>query len=200
VATTDETANRKLSRRQLLERLLSGAAAGATWPLLASAHPIYQHLQNDLNSGAMLDRASQLSKTDGWSPLFLSAAQNAELVALAECIVPGSTKASVNRFIDLLLSVETADNQEKFRASLSAVENEAKKRYERLFSALATTQQESLLTTFSQDPASQKDFDNLKEWIVGAYYSSEEGLRELGWDGTYAFAGYPECEHPVGTN
>jgi hypothetical protein len=200
VSKTDGTGIRKLSRRQLLERLLSGAVAGTAWPMMASAHPIYQHLQNDLNGGAMLNRASQLSKTDGWSPLFLSAAQNTELVALAECIVPGSTKANVNRFIDLLLSVETADNQEKFRASLSAAENEAKKRHQRLFSALSTTQQESLLAMFSQDPASHQHFYNLKEWIVGAYYSSEEGLRELGWDGTYAFASYPECEHPVGTN
>jgi len=37
----------------------------------------------------------------------------------------------------------------------------------------------------------------LKEWIVGAYYSSEQGMKELGWDGNFAFEKYPTCEHGV---
>jgi hypothetical protein len=196
VGNGDNAGSRKFTRREMVERLLNGMAAGAAWPMLASAHPIYEHLKN----GAMLEQAAQLSKTAEWSPLFLSTAQNAELVALAECMVPGATKADVNRFIDLLLSVETFRHQEKFRASLAAIEESAKAGFGRQFSALNATEQESLLTTFSEVQANREHFENLKEWISGAYYSSEIGMRELGWDGNYAFASYPECERALGPN
>lgn len=180
----------------MVEKLLNGMAAGVAWPMLISAHPIYEHLKN----GAMLDQAAQLSKTAEWSPLFLSTAQNAELVALAECMVPGATKAGVSRFIDLLLSVETVRHQEKFRASLGASEESAQAGFGRQFSALNAAEQESLLTAFSKARANHEHFENLKEWISGAYYSSEIGMRELGWDGNYAFASYPECERALGAN
>jgi len=192
----DEPKKRKLTRREMMEKLLSGVAAGAAWPLLSSAHPIYEHLKN----GALLEHAAELSTAAAWSPLVLSAAQNTELIALAECIVPGSTAAAVNRFIDLLLSVETAENQKKFLASLAAVETAAKTRFGKSFSALTVAEQESLLTAVSQEAADHEHLDNLKEWISGAYYSSEPGMRELGWDGTYAFASYPECEQASGTD
>src|SRR5271155_1530675 len=196
VGNGDNAGSRKLTRREMVEKLLNGMAAGVAWPMLASAHPIYEHLKN----GAMLEQASQLAKTGAWSPRFLSAAQNGELVALAECMVPGATKADVNRFIDLLLSVETARHQERFRASLAAIEDDAKTRFGRQFSELNAAEQASLLTTFSEATANREHFENLKEWISGAYYSSEIGMRELGWDGSYVFASYPECERALGTN
>jgi len=196
VGDGDDAVSRKLSRREMVEKLLNGMAASVAWPMLASAHPIHEHLKN----GAMLDQAAQLSKTAAWSPLFLKAAQNAELVAIAECMVPGATKADVNRFIDLLLSVETSGHQEKFRASLAAIEESAKAGFGRQFSALNAAEQESMLTTFSEAQANHDHFENLKEWISGAYYSSEIGMRELGWDGNYAFGSYPECERALGPN
>jgi len=196
VGNGDDAVSRRLSRREVVEKLLNGVAAGVAWPMLASAHPIYEHLKK----GATLDQAAQLSKTAEWSPLFLSIAQNAELVALAECMVPGATKADVNRFIDLLLSLETARHQEKFRASLAAIEESSKAGFGRPFSVLNTTEQESLLGTFSVAKANREHFEDLKEWISGSYYSSEIGMRELGWDGNYAFASYPECERVLGTN
>jgi len=39
-------------------------------------------------------------------------------------------------------------------------------------------------------------FENLKSWISGAYYSSEVGMRELGWTGDYVFEAFPGCAHP----
>jgi len=52
-----------------------------------------------------------------------------------------------------------------------------------------------VVTDFSGQDAHRSGFENLKEWIVGAYYSSEQGMRELGWNGNYAFENYPGCEH-----
>jgi hypothetical protein len=190
------TERSKLSRREMVEKLLGGMVAGASWPLLASSHPIHQHLKN----GFLLDRADELAQTHNWEPLFLNAEQNGTLVALSEIIVPGSTKARVSQFIDLLLSVDTAEHQQKFVASLSAIENEGQKRFGKAFSALTVEEQETLVTGVSQAEVRRKHFDNLKEWIAGAYYSSEEGMRELGWNGTYAFESYPGCAHGDGSH
>jgi hypothetical protein len=38
-------------------------------------------------------------------------------------------------------------------------------------------------------------FDHLKGWISGAYYSSEIGMRELGWTGNVFFEKFTGCQH-----
>jgi len=196
---------RGLTRREIVQRLLAGAGAGAAWPLVAASHPLYEHLKN----GVIVSEIERLEKTADWKPVFLNAQQNEILIALAESIVPGSTKAKVSRFLDLLLSVDKAENQHRFLASLTALRAEAQKRFGKDFPALADEQKFALLTDASKKPGSAGDsntdsskrnstlhahFENLKGWISGAYYSSEIGMRELGWTGENAFAEFPGCK------
>jgi len=181
---------RKMTRRQMVEKLLAGVAAGAVWPTLASSHPIHRLLTH----GTALERADKAQSAVGWKPLFLNAQQNEMLVALSESIVPGAAQARVNRFIDLLLSVDTPENREKFVTSLAAIENSAQKRFGRGFDRLTANEKDELLTSISEVGSHQKHFDDLKEWVTVAYYSSEEGMRELGWTGEHAFRTYPGCD------
>jgi hypothetical protein len=182
----------KLSRREVVQRVLGGAAAGRVLALVGSWHPIYRHLIGD---GSDLERAEGVRGAADWTPRFLKAEQDQELVAVAEAMVPGSTGAGVNRFIDLLLSVDTKEHQREFVTSIEALEDAAKKRFGRGFAALKSNEQEALLTEFSSQEGRREDFHNLKEWITGAYYSSEQGMRELGWNGNYAFESFPGCGH-----
>jgi hypothetical protein len=197
----------RLTRREMVQRLLAGAGAGAAWPLVAASHPIYEHLVN----GEVFEEAEKLGAAD-WKPLFLSSRQDEMLAALAERIVPGSTKALVNRFIDLLLSVDTEKHKKSFVEALAAFEGESLKRFGKGFPSLDSGQQNELLTDAAVRPAKKEspgsdekeqaglheNFENLKGWISGAYYSSEAGMRELGWTGDYAFEKFPGCEHPEG--
>jgi hypothetical protein len=199
-------ASGQLTRREMM-RLLAGAGVGAAWPLVADSHPIYGHLTND----AVFDEAEKLGAAD-WKPLFLSAEQDKTLVALAEAIVPGSKTAQVNRFIDLLLSVDTDQHQNSFVDSLAAFEGASQKRFGKVFPSLDAGQRNGLVTGAAAHPVKKQSsgdaekehtglhehFENLKEWVSGAYYSSEAGMRELGWTGDYAFASFPGCEHPEG--
>lgn len=200
--------NARLTRRKMVQRLLAGAGAGAAWPLVSTSHPIYGLLAND----AVLDEAEGLGDTN-WKPAFLTSQQNKILTALAESIVPGSTRAHVSRFIDLLLSVDKPENQRKFVESLTVLNGGAQNRFGKSFPALNAEQMNAFLTaasTKAEKPrpsptsAAQKQsalyahFENLKGWISGAYYSSEVGMRELGWKGDYAFAEFPGCAHPEG--
>ena len=212
------------TRRQLMQNVFVGGGALVAWPIISGAHPVHAHLKNL----SILDEADEKLAGADWKPVFLSAQQNEELIALSEAIVPGAKKAQANRFIDLLLSVDKTENQKKFVASLAAMEKESQKEFGKGFGKLDETQRNALLTKASApvdgsvtsadwDDDSEDDgsttqndeakalhlfdhFQNLKGWISGAYYSSEIGMRELGWTENRMFAGFPGCEHEAGSH
>ena len=199
-----------LTRREMVRRLVAAVGTGAAWPLAAASHPIYEHFEND----AILAEAEKLGAAD-WKPLFLNSQQDETLIALAESIVPGSTKAQADRFIDLLLSVDSAEHQRKFAEALAAFETESQKRFGERFPSLDASEQDMLLTEASassaeknpsgkeggeKNAALREHFEELKGWISGAYYSSEAGMKELGWTGDYVFESFPGCPHPEGHN
>ena len=196
-------ASEHLTRREMVRRL---AAVGAAWPLAAASHPIHELLRN----GAVLDDADKLAAED-WKPLVLSTQQNKSLIAIAESIVPGSTEAQVNRFIDLLLSVDASEHKKSFVDALAAFESESQKRFTKDFPSIDEGQRKQLLADASATAGKQnsegagensaglrKHFENLKGWVAGAYYSSEIGMKELGWTPDRVFASFPGCEHPEG--
>jgi hypothetical protein len=204
-----------INRRQMVRRLAGAVGAGMALPGVAEGHPIRRHLTSD----STLAAADEKVATADWTPEFLDPHQNETLTVLAERIVPGSTGAQVNRFIDLLLTVDTQENQKKFLASLSAFEAEAINRHCQPFKSLTEDQQNAILTAASaengkesgngessssasskeESPSSLHDhFENMKTWFSGAYYSSEAGLKELGWTGQVMWDSYPGCQHPEG--
>jgi hypothetical protein len=184
-----------ISRREAMRRLMAGIAAGVVVPAIAGAHPVklYARLIDD---DAAVSSAEVALKAADWRPIFLSGKQDELLAAVAETMVPGSGGAQVDRFIDLLLSVDSADRQKGLLSSLDAADEESRGQFQRGFSELSAGDREKVLTSLSQ--SHKEAFENLKEWIAGAYYSSEVGMKELGWDGNFAFEKYPTCEHIEG--
>src|SRR5207245_9028519 len=90
-----------INRREVVQRLLGGAGAGVVAPGIVAAHPMHKHLMSETT----LAQADAKAAAAEWSPEFLDPHQNETLIVLAERIVPGSSKAQVNRFMDLPLSV-----------------------------------------------------------------------------------------------
>lgn len=211
----ESSESRGLSRRQLVQGLLGGAGAGLVLPGLAAAHPVHRHL---LNAETVAAAGEQAAAAD-WKPSFFDDHQNQTMVVLAELIVPNSTQAQVNRFVDTLVSVDTPENQKKLIASLSAFDHEAIAQHNRPFKDITEEQQVAILTAASSGPASPEGavrrrrrpapprneagpaltmrdhFEDIKAWVSGAYYSSEVGMKELGWTGQVAWDSYPGCEH-----
>ena len=197
---------RGVDRRQALQALLAGGA-GIAVPGLAELHPVHRHLSDS----ARIAEAGAAAATPEWKPEFLDTHQVETLIVLAERIVPGSTRANVARFVDRLLSVDTQENQTRFLGSMGALAAASINRFGRPWKALTEAEQVELLTAASSEAPGEKDasgkpsrrtlrdhFDNLKGWVVGAYYSSEIGMRELGWTGNMFFASFPGCTHPDG--
>jgi hypothetical protein len=203
----------------MLQRVLAGLGATLAAHLAAGAHPMARHLADP----SVLQSATASASSADWSPQFLNEKQNQALAAIAERMLPGANRVQVNRVIDLLLSVETVENQKMFASALTAFDGESSRRFHRESAALSPAQLDELLTACSAvEPAhSEHDdsaddwklnrktpatgppnlrdhFENLKGWIVATYYSSEAGLRELGWNDDFYFESPPECAHPEG--
>jgi hypothetical protein len=191
-----------LGRREVIQRLAMSIGGIFTFPLVASAHPIQHHLRDE----ATIAAADASAAAQNYTPVFLDSHQIDTLAILAECIVPGSTEAKSAPFIDQLLAVATHEDQGTFLQALGALDGTAISHYRSPWKKLTHEQQTELLTAASTatpaatppDVTVRDRFDHLKGWIVGAYYSSEAGMRELGWTGTMFFPALPGCDHPDG--
>ena len=188
-----------LSRRVALQALVGSVGAGFALPGTAGAqHPVHQHL----SSAATLEHAQQKAAATGYTPEFLDAHQLRTLETLAEAIVPGSTAARVAPYLDQLIAVESPANQRDFVSALGAFDMVAVKKHGKPWMAMSAAEQDALLreasTADSKASATRAHFENLKTWIAGAYYSSEAGMRELGWDGNVFHQELPGCTHSGG--
>lgn len=194
-----------LDRRAMLQSLVGAVGGGLALPFLADGHPMHDHLTDQRRVAAADAKAAQ----PAYTPEFLDAHQLDTLAVLAERIIPGSTKARVAPFLDALLSVTALASQRRLLGSLGAFEMLAIERHQKPWKALTPGQQDELLT-YASTASSGKEpqaanrltirdfFDDLRGWISGAYYSSEMGMRELGWTGQMVFEKLPGCDHPDG--
>jgi hypothetical protein len=204
-----------IRRRAVLQSLVGGLGAGLAMPALADAHPMQQHAKDH----AKVTAAHTKAAAGTYKPEFLDQHQLETLQALAERIVPGSTEAKVAPFIDQLLAVDSQNSQKAFLGAMGAFEMMAITEHNKPWKSLTAEQQDALLTTastaapgaggpgmpFGGPPGGQggkltirDHFNNLREWISGGYYSSEIGMKELGWTGQLFFDKLPGCDHPDG--
>ena len=181
-----------VSRREMAQTLLSGLAGGALFPVLSPWHPVRAHLLN----GALLDSVDEALAWPSHKPLFLSAGQFAALDRIAEAIVPGSRQAQSAAFIDLLLSVDSEKSRRELAEALAALEAAARQTSGKGTVAVSDADLNVLLeSAAAKGSANNAHFENLKGWAVAAYYSSEAGMRELGWTPDRVFSSYPACAH-----
>ena len=186
-------------RRTALQLLVGAAGAGFTLPAIAEAqHPMHAHLATP----SAIAQAQQKAAAGAYTPEFLDAHQLETLDVLAEAIVPGSTSARVAPFLDQLLAVDVTATQRAFLGALGAFEMAAVKKHGKAWTAISASEQDALLREASTSDAATSalpaHFDTLKGWIAGAYYSSEPGMRELGWTGNVFHQELPGCTHPDG--
>ena len=89
-----------------------------------------------------------------------------------------------------------------FVGALGGLDMVAINRHGKAWVGITAAQQDALLreasTADAKTSALRGHFQHLKDWIAGAYYSSEAGMRELGWDGNVVHGQLPGCTHPGG--
>ena len=187
-----------IPRREALQTLLGTVGASfALTSVVEAQHPVHQHLA----SPAIVEQAQQNAAVSAYTPELLDAHQLKTLETLAEAIVPGSTTARVAPFLDQLVAVESAENKAAFLGALGAFDMAAIAKSGKAWTALSPAEQDAILreaSTADAKSAMRGHFQNLKDWIAGAYYSSEQGMRELGWNGNVVHSQLPGCTHPGG--
>jgi hypothetical protein len=192
-----------IARRTMLQTLLGGVGAGLALPSIVEAqHPVHAHL----SSAGAVEQAQKKAAVAAYKPAFLDAHQMKTLEVLSEAIVPGSTTAKVAPFLDQLLAVESAQTQRGFISALGAFDMAAIDKHGKAWKAISAAEQDALLQAASTADSGRAGgtttlgdhFQTLKGWISGAYYSSEPGMKELGWTGNVFHAELPGCSHPGG--
>ena len=207
-----------INRRDLIRAALFAGAASALGPAFSFA----QAVSSDLTPAARGEDGSKFLTNPNWKAAFLNDQQNESLIALSDVIIPatdtpGAKDALVNRYIDLLLSVQPLEFQREFLDALDFIDSESQKQFGKDFRALALDDQVWLLTPWAyprqrshwterderQNEAPEtayQHFERLKALIAAGYYGSEIGLKELGWDGEIAHGPYEGCEHSTTTH
>jgi hypothetical protein len=206
-----------MKRRDLIRAgFLTSAGLVALRPSVASGQSAAQSPElTPAQSG--VDASKDLA-APGWKPLFLDEHQNETLIALSDLIIPatdtpGAKEALVNRYIDLVLAAETRETQRAFLNNLGYLDGESIRRYKAAFRYLSREDQDDLLHSMayprnasgwtgepSGPDVGHTHFGALKHRIMTAYYSSQIGEKELGWDGAFAHGPYQGCDHTEGNH
>jgi len=202
---TDGPARQGVGRRAVLQTLVGGVGAGFALPGVAGAG---QHAHPAFGDRAVV-AAAQEGAAAGAEAAFLDPHQLKTLEVLAEAIVPGSTEAKVAPFLDQLVAVGSADDRRGFLSALGAFDMFAIEKHRKPWVALSADEQVALLEAASTaDPGRRPGgggtltirdhFNSLRGAISEAYFSSEKGMRELGWTGNVFHQELPGCTHPGG--
>jgi len=203
-----------MKRRTLLRSLAGGVAgtvAGATVAPLVADAPVSSHQP----------QAARTDTPPSSDARLLDEHQRRTLASLAEMLVPGSTAAGVVDLIDRVAAVESPPRQRRFLNALGAFEHQAREAGARWIDLDEPTRVKILQAASSgpegrprlpgwtkgqplvfeptdpPPPATARDhFDYLRSIVARAYYSTEPGMKELGWTGRAVFSSLPGCDHP----
>ena len=177
----------RVGRRVVLQSLVAGAGAVVFASRVSAAHGHH--------AATAPEAAAAAIGTDS-TLLFLDRHAFDTLALLSEQIVPGARAVQVPEFLDRLLAVESTETQKRFMQALGAFEHEAREAHGVSWKALTESQATALLTKISTLPDSdptRKAFDGIKSAVSETYFSSEAGMKELGWNGSMAFAPPSVC-------
>ena len=178
----------RMGRRAVLQSLATGVGAAVFASRASAAH---------VHPAAAAAATTAEAATAGDSTLlFLDRHAFDTLALLSEQIVPGSRAVQVPEFLDRLLAVESIDTQKRFMQALGAFEAEARAANGVPWKALTAEQATALLTKISTQPdssVSRQAFDRIKGAVAETYFSTEAGMKELGWNGSVAFSPPTTC-------
>jgi len=204
-----------IERRTLLKGLAAGLAGAVTAPDSTAA---------EATDTALPETAvqTQAAAAPVAPPRFLGDHERQTLTSLAESLVPGSVAAGVIDLIDRVATVDSPARQRQLLNALGRFEQEARTTHGARWIdldepvRLGTLRQASTSpegrpsqpawdrgqpmvfeSTAPPGPATLRDhFEYLRSTVANAYFTTESGMKELGWTGQTAWKELPGCSHP----
>jgi gluconate 2-dehydrogenase gamma chain len=131
---------------------------------------------------------------------FFSQNQFAAICDLCERIIPadaesgGAVEAKVPELIDLLVS-ENHDYQLEFIGGLSRIDEICRDRYSKEFLECTSDQKEETLSgaALESGPYGLSFYTLLRDLTLAGYFTSEIGMKYLGYRGNRFSSGFPGC-------
>jgi hypothetical protein len=177
-----------LGRRAVLQSLATGVGAAViAAPATATAH---------VHQAAATPKPAAPRAAAAHALVFLDRHAFDTLALLADQIVPGARAAKVPEFLDGLLAVESVETQKRVMQAFGAFERIAREAHNLPWKKLTAPQATALLTKMSSAPGSdgsRRAFDLVKGAVAETYYSTQAGMKELGWNGGVMFAAPINC-------
>src|SRR5436190_24205474 len=189
---------KSISRRDVLRTLGMGAMAGSVLRVIPMQAAEYAH---------NMVQAEKASAAGGYTPKFFPPHQYKILQALCETIIPaedgtgGAIEAGTPEFIDLLTS-ENTDYQLKLGGGLMWLDATCADRYGKPYLDCTAPQQKEILDAIAYRANAVKDpgltqgvafFAFLRNLTADGFFTSEIGIKYLGYIGNKYMADFPGC-------
>jgi len=188
-----------ISRRDVLKSLTLGAAATSVLRVIPLHAAEYAH--------KMVDAEKAASPAGAYTPKFFPDHQYKTLLALCDTIIPadaesgGAIQGGAPEFIDLLTS-ENPAYQLKLGGGLMWLDETCTDRYEKTFLDSDPEQQKEVLDLIAYQKNAETDpslsqgvefFSFLRNLTADGFFTSEIGIKYLGFMGNKYLKSFPGC-------
>jgi hypothetical protein len=188
-----------ISRRDILKSLTMTAVSGSVLRVIPLQAAEYAH--------RMVNAEKAAAKTGAYTPKFFSAHDYKTLQALCQTIIPpdgetgGAIEAGAPEFIDLITS-ENKDYQLALGGGLMWLDDTCADRYGKPYLDCTADQQKEILDLIAyrknakQDPSlgpGVEFFALLRKFTADGFFTSEIGIKYLGYMGNKFLKEFPGC-------
>jgi gluconate 2-dehydrogenase gamma chain len=188
-----------ISRRDILKTLTMGAMGGSVLRVIPAQAAEYAH--------HMVAAEKAATAAGVYTPKFFPAQQYKTLQALCQAIIPsdsesgGAKEAAAPEFIDLLTS-ENPKYQLRLGGGLMWLDGQCMDRYDKPYLDCSPEQQKDILDLIAYSKNAEKDpglsqgvefFAFLREMTADGFFTSEIGIKYLGYVGNTYLLSFPGC-------
>jgi gluconate 2-dehydrogenase gamma chain len=191
--------NPAISRRDILKTLAMAVPSGSVLTLIP--------LQAAQHAHQMVKQEKAAAPSGAYAPKYFTAHQFTTLQSLCQAIIPpdegagGALEAGAPEFIDLLTS-ENKEYQHRLGGGLIWLDATCDARFGKVFSECAAADQKSILDLIAYRKNAEKDpslsvgvhfFELLRNLTADGFFTSEIGIKYLGYVGNDYLAEFPGC-------
>lgn len=191
--------DKSVSRRDILRTLAAAVPAGSVLTLIP--------LQAAQHAHKLVKQEKAAAPSADYAPKYFTAQQYKTLQSLCQTIIPpdeqsgGAIEAGAPEFIDLLTS-ENKDYQRRLGGGLIWLDAACKARFGKVYLEGAPTDQKSILDLIAYRKSAENDptlatgvhfFEFLRNLTADGFFTSEIGIKYLGYVGNDYLAEFPGC-------
>jgi gluconate 2-dehydrogenase gamma chain len=191
----------ELNRRTLLKLISTGPVAASFAITEAEAQQAHHHAAEARQAAAKAGTA--------YKPTFFTAHEYETVRLLSDLIIPAddrsvsATAAGVPEFIDFTMADQPA-RQTAIRGGLAWLDLECQRRFDKTFTAASEAQRTQVLDDISTygelQPGmthGQAFFRNFRDLVASGFWTSKEGIADLGFMGNTPVAEWTGCPPDV---